>query len=176
MQNEPITIRRQTQQDAAALARILGDMDVLPNLLQMPYTSEEVWRARLAEPPKPGGNDISLVAERGGQVVGSAGLFTVSLQARRRHVAGLGIAVAHEAQAQGVGSALMQALCDYADRWAQILRIELTVFSDNAHAVALYQRFGFEHEGRHRGYALRDGVYTDVFSMARLHPAQPVIR
>jgi len=176
MQNAQIIIRRQTQQDAAALARILGDMDVLPNLMQLPYTSEEVWKARLAEPARPGSNDISLVAERGGQVVGSAGLFSPGLQVRRRHVSALGISVAREAQTQGVGSALMQALCDYADRWAQILRIELTVFADNTHAVALYQRFGFEHEGRHRGYALRDGIYTDVFSMARLHPAPPLIR
>jgi L-phenylalanine/L-methionine N-acetyltransferase len=176
MQSDPIIIRRQTQQDAAALARILGDMDVLHNLMQLPYTSEEVWKARLAEPAKPGSNDLSLVAERSGRVVGSAGLFSPGLQVRRRHVSTLGISVAREAQGQGVGTALMQSLCDYADRWAQILRIELTVFADNAHAVALYERFGFEHEGRHRGYALRDGVYVDVFSMARLHPAQPVIR
>ena len=70
----------------------------------------------------------------------------------------------------------MQALCDYADQWGQILRIELTVFSDNARAVALYKRFGFEHEGTHRGFALRAGAYADAFSMARLHPNPPSIR
>ena len=89
------------------------------------------------------------------------------------HVVSLGISVAAGAQGQGVGKALMAALCDYADRWAQVLRIELTVFADNAHAIALYRRFGFQQEGLHRAFALRDGRYADALSMARLHPAPP---
>ena len=67
----------------------------------------------------------------------------------------------------------MQALIDYADQWGHVLRIELTVFADNTRAIALYERFGFEHEGRQRGYALRHGVYSDVLAMARLHPNPP---
>ncbi len=77
-------------------------------------------------------------------------------------------------QSGGEGTALMQAACDYADRWPQLLRLELTVFVDNARAVALYRRFGFQEEGRHRAYALRDGACVDVLSMARLHPHPPV--
>jgi putative acetyltransferase len=94
-------------------------------------------------------------------------------QVRRRHAAVLGISVLPEAQGRGVGAALMQALCDYADGWAQILRIELTVFTDNERAVRLYERFGFRVEGTHRGYALRQGRYEDVYAMARLHPQPP---
>lgn len=172
----PLLIRSTTPDDAAAFARILGEPGVLLQTLQLPYPSEQKWKARLSEPPAPGSNDISLVAELGGQVVGSAGLFSPGPQVRRRHVAVLGISVATAAQGQGVGTALMQALCDYADRWGQVLRIELTVFADNARAIALYQRFGFETEGTHCGYALRDGVYADVLSMARLHPQPPTIR
>ena len=32
---------------------------------------------------------------------------------------------------------------------------------------------GFEIEGRHRGYAMRDGALVDVYAMARLHPSPP---
>ncbi|MGE4051090.1 MAG: GNAT family N-acetyltransferase, partial [Piscinibacter sp.] len=71
--------------------------------------------------------------------------------------------------------ALMAAMCDYADRWAGALRLELTVFTDNAPAIALYRKFGFEIEGTHRAYALRDGRYDDVYAMARLHPNPPVL-
>lgn len=67
----------------------------------------------------------------------------------------------------------MEALCDYADQWAQILRIELTVYADNERAIKLYRGMGFELEGRHRGYALRHGVFTDALCMARLHPQPP---
>jgi putative acetyltransferase len=69
----------------------------------------------------------------------------------------------------------MQALCDYADGWAQILRIELTVFADNQRAIALYESCGFRREGLHRGFALRHGRYEDVLTMARLHPSPPAL-
>ncbi len=49
-------------------------------------------------------------------------------------------------------------------------RVELTVFSDNEPALALYRKLGFEEEGLLRRYALRDGVFTDVYSMARFKP------
>ena len=176
----PITIRRATLADAAAFVRVNGDPEVLPNLLQVPYPSEEFWKQRLGEILAPGKQDLLLVAERiDGEgcphVVGNAGLMAAGAALRRRHVMNLGIAIAPEAQGQGVGSALMKALCDWADHWGQVLRIELTVFTDNARAMALYRRFGFVQEGLHRGYALRNGVYADTYSMARLHPAQPSI-
>ena len=50
---------------------------------------------------------------------------------------------------------------------------ELTVFVDNAPAIALYRKFGFEVEGTHRAYAMRGGHFVDVLAMARLHPSPP---
>lgn len=172
-----ITLRRATVDDAAAFARIMGDPAVYPNLMQLPYTNETIWRARLAELTAHGKPDLLLVAERvqHGQieVVGSAGLHPASTLPRLRHVAMIGISVAPEAQRQGVGSALMQAMCDYADRWMQVLRIELEVYADNAAAIALYRKFGFQPEATQRGYALRDGAYVDSLGMARPHPRPP---
>ena len=152
---------------------MMDEPSVYANLMQMPYASEEAHRARLVESQAPGKTDLSLVAEQAGSVVGSAGMHPVGAALRRRHAAMIGISVIAEAQGRGVGTALMQALCDYADRWMGILRIELTVYDDNARAIALYRKFGFEIEGRHRGYALRDGRYVDALTMARLHPAPP---
>jgi putative acetyltransferase len=171
-----ITIRRANPKDAAAYARIMGEADVYANLLQMPYADEESWRQRLTESCAPGKSDLGLVAELDGEVVGSAGLHPVGVAARRRHTMMLGISVAGHAQGKGVGTALMAALCDYADRWAGILRVELTVFEDNQRALALYRKFGFEVEGKHRAYAMRDGSYVDAMFMARLHPRQPLVR
>ena len=170
-----ITVRRACLADAAALARIMGDPAVFAGLMPLPFTSEEVWKARLAEVYAPGNPDLMLVAERGGAVVGSAGVHPVGAAIRRRHVLTFGISVAPEAQRQGVGSALMAAICDYADRWAGALRVELTVYADNAPAIALYRKFGFEPEGTHRAYALRDGEYVDALVMARLHPKPPAL-
>jgi putative acetyltransferase len=172
----PITLRRARPSDAAAYCRIMGHPEVLANLMQLPFPSEEIWEQRLSDLLAPGKTDLALVAERDGEVVGSAGLHPAGTALRRRHVAMLGISVASEHQGSGVGTALMQALCDYADGWGQVLRIELTVYSDNERAIALYRRFGFEPEGTHRGYALRNGVYEDVLAMARWHPNPPARR
>jgi len=170
-----IVVRRATPRDAAAFARVMGDPGVYPGLMQMPHTSTELWERRLADCADPSRPDLLLVAELDGEVVGNAGLHPVGPQARRRHVMMLGIAVAPAAQRRGVGSALLGALCDYADRWAGVLRLELEVYTDNAPAIALYRKFGFVVEGTHRAYALRDGVYVDSHAMARLHPRPPAL-
>jgi putative acetyltransferase len=171
-----ITIRRATPKDAASYARIMGEAEVFANLLQMPYADEEAWRARLTESCAPGKSDLGLVAEIDGVVVGTAGLHPVGPAQRRRHAMVLGISIGKDAQGKGVGSALMTALVDYADRWAGVLRIELCVYPDNKRAIALYRKFGFEVEGTHRAYAMRDGRYADTLTMARLHPDQPRVR
>ena len=173
-----LSIRRAQPGDAAAFARVMGHREVLANLMQMPYPGLAQWQARLTESAAPDKPDLLLVAELPDahgdlQVVATAGLHPSGPALRRRHVMTLGISVAPEAQGQGVGHALMAAMCDWADRWGQVLRLELTVFVDNPRAIALYQRHGFRQEGRHVGYALRDGAFVDVFSMARMHPSPP---
>ena len=170
-----ISVRRAQPADAPAYARIMGDPGVYPGLLQMPHPNEEALRSWLIASNAPDKTDLLLAAEIDGQVVGTAGMHPASPRLRRRHAWHLGISVAPGFQGQGVGSALMAAMCDYADRWIGALRLELSVFVDNERAIALYRRFGFETEGRMRAYALRDGVYVDTFAMARLHPAPPRI-
>ena len=170
-----ITVRRASIKDAAAYARMMGDPAVYAGLMQLPYTDEEIWRTRLAESAAPGKTDLPLAAEINGEVVGSAGLHPVGPALRRRHALTLGISVMREAQCKGVGSALMAAMCDYADRWVGALRIELTVYCDNAAAIHLYRKFGFEIEGTFKGYAMRNGDYVDAHSMARFHPKPPRI-
>jgi putative acetyltransferase len=171
-----LILRRARPSDAAAMAEQLAEPDIFPGLLQVPHANVELWQHRLNTPPVAGSPDLLLLAERDGKVLGSAGLHPVGTQLRRRHAMMLGISVSAAAQGQGVGNALMTALLDYADNWAQVLRVELTVFHDNERAVRLYERHGFVHEGRMKAYAMRNGEYVDVLAMARLHPKQPVVR
>jgi putative acetyltransferase len=173
-----LTIRRARPADAAAITAQFAEPDVYGSTLQMPHPSEELWLQRLTanNPAPPGSAELVLAAVVDGQPVGLAGLHPEGSSARRRHAMSLGITVAGAHQGQGVGNALMATLLDYADNWAQVLRVELTVFHDNARAIRLYERHGFVHEGRLRAYALRAGVYVDALAMARLHPRQPMVK
>ena len=166
-----VTVRRTRVSDAAAFARMMGHPEVFPNLLQMPHASEEQWKAKLIESTAAGSPHMQLVAEVDGEVVGSAGLHPNGPSPRKRHSMLLGICVDAAWQGRGVGTLLMRSLCDYADNWLGLLRIELDVYADNRRAQALYERFGFVREGVRRCEALRDGVYVDGWLMARLNPS-----
>jgi L-phenylalanine/L-methionine N-acetyltransferase len=48
-------------------------------------------------------------------------------------------------------------------------RVQLTVFADNDPAIRLYQRFGFEIEGRHRDFVRRGEGFIDAFTMAKVY-------
>jgi putative acetyltransferase len=172
-----LTLRRVKPADAAAIAEQFADPEVFGGTLQLPYPSVELWTQRFANqnPPAAGSNELVLAAVLDDKPVGLAGLHPFG-NVRRRHAMELGITVAKARQGQGVGQALMTALLDYADNWAQVLRIELTVYHDNQRAIRLYERHGFAPEGRLKAYALRNGEYVDVVTMARLHPRQPLVQ
>ena len=104
---------------------------------------------------------MALVAAVAGEVVGNLGL-TRFTRPRRAHVGEIGMGVRDDWQGKGVGSALLVAALDLADNWLGLRRIELHVHADNDRAIALYRKFGFEVEGTHRAYAIRDGVYVEL--------------
>lgn len=160
-----ISIRRTEPGDYEAVQRIFQQPRAVWGTLQVPLPSVEVWRKRLAEPP-PG--MIGLVACVEDEVVGQLGLHMFVDHPRRRHAARLGMAVRDDWQGKGVGTALMQAAVDLADKWLNIERLELDVYTDNEPAVKLYKKFGFVVEGTASRYAFRDGEYVDSFFMARL--------
>jgi putative acetyltransferase len=62
----------------------------------------------------------------------------------------------------------MDAAADLADNWLGLRRLELKVYADNARAIALHRKFGFEVEGTHRAYSIGGGAYVDSLSMARI--------
>ena len=81
------------------------------------------------------------------------------------------MSVHDEWQGKGIGKSLMDAGLDLADNWLNLTRLELEVYTDNEPAIRLYERFGFEREGRLRQHAFRDGRYVDSYMMARLRPS-----
>jgi L-phenylalanine/L-methionine N-acetyltransferase len=174
-QKQTIQIRAAEPSDAAAMSALIGSVGVFEGTLQMPMMAVA---SRLERYSKMDGNNLQLLAvapsASGEQIVGVVGLFQSHPSLRRAHARGLALTVAAGWQGQGIGHQLMQAAIDWADAWAHVLRIELTVFADNARAIALYERHGFVREGLMQAYALRAGAYVDALAMARLHPKPAV--
>jgi putative acetyltransferase len=81
-------------------------------------------------------------------------------------VAGLGISVHREWRSRGIGKQLMSAALEWARKNTVVRRLELNVFERNTVAIHLYQSFGFQIEGRHRGTHLKSGEFIDSLSMA----------
>jgi putative acetyltransferase len=165
MSTTQFTIRRAEPSDADAMHRIYSAPGVIRGTLQLPYPSVENWRKRLAEPPD---GTFNLLACAGEEVIGQLGLHTFPHHPRRRHVGQIGMAVRDDWQGKGAGTALMQAMIDLADKWLNLTRIELDVYTDNEPAIHLYKKFGFVIEGTYTHFAFRDGEFVDVYAMARL--------
>jgi putative acetyltransferase len=158
-----ILIRALEPADLPDLTEAWNQPKAYAGTLQLPYVSLEARQRRHAASDPA---STSLVALIEGKVIGM--IFLSRFENRRSHAGAIGMAV-HDAYAgRGAGSALMAAIVDLADNWLQLKRLELGVYADNARAIALYERFGFEREGLSRAYAWRDGAYVDSLAMARL--------
>ena len=161
-----VVIRPATEDDAEGFARVFADRSAALGTLQHPYTTAELWRTRLTA-SGPGNRQAMFVALVNGRMVGNAGVHPVSDNPRLRHVCGIGISIMTRYQGLGIGRMLMNMTLDFAERWANYSRIELTVHADNARAIKLYESLGFLHEGRHRDFSFREGGYVDALFMAR---------
>ena len=84
-----------------------------------------------------------------------------------QHAGVLGMGITREFRGQGLGRRLILAALKRA-READIERVELTVYASNRRAIRLYKSVGFVREGIRRKGRKLDGVYEDVWMMARL--------
>src|SRR5882672_4799905 len=117
-----IEIRRVEPGDYKAVQQVHAQPNALRGTLQLPFPSEESWKERIA---KFGANDYALVACVEGEIVGMLSLMATTPSPRRKHVGWLGMAVHDKWQSKGVGTALMKAAIDLADKWLDLSRLNL---------------------------------------------------
>jgi ribosomal protein S18 acetylase RimI-like enzyme len=84
-----------------------------------------------------------------------------------RHGGVLGIGLLGEYRGRGLGEKLMLMTLEAAHTFG-LTRVELSVRHDNARALRLYRKVGFEIEGQKRRAVLVDGVYHDLIFMGLL--------
>jgi RimJ/RimL family protein N-acetyltransferase len=64
---------------------------------------------------------------------------------------------------QGYGAQALRLALDFAFRELNLHRVQLTVFSYNTAALALYEKLGFQREGAYREFLHRDGRRYDMY-------------
>ncbi|MCA1024857.1 GNAT family N-acetyltransferase [Cytobacillus kochii] len=105
-------------------------------------------------------------AEDGERLIGYTLVIKETVR-RKKHCASIVVGVHKDYRGMGVGGQLLQAVLAWANQEA-IMRIELTVVSENEAALALYKKIGFEVEGVKRRSLLMDGEYYDEYYMGKL--------
>ena len=79
-------------------------------------------------------------------------------------VSGVSIAIGEEEHwGKGYGYEVMQLVLRFAFDELNLHRVQLTVFSYNKRAIALYEKLGFQREGVHREHLQRDGKRYDMY-------------
>ena len=150
-----ITIREALAEDASQLIEYMKTVGAETENLSfggegLPVSIEE---AVLQEK-----TSVHLAAFKDGEIIGDGSL--TGLPRRMSHRAELGLSVKKAYWNQGVGSALMRRLIQYAEENG-IELLSLEVRSDNIRAVRLYESFGFQRIGTSPAYFKIDGRYAD---------------
>ncbi len=161
----PLSIRRARVEDAPVLCAAEQETARVPGrLVSLPQELDEAAFARKIADLSAAGS--YLVAERGGTIVGHALLEPAGPQAALAHVRTTTIVVHPPYVGQGVGTALMQALLEWARANSQVERVELRVRATNTVAIHLYKKCGFAEESRFRNrIRFPDGSCIDDIGM-----------
>jgi RimJ/RimL family protein N-acetyltransferase len=108
---------------------------------------------------------IILLAEAAGTILGNVS-FQNGPYRRIAHRGTFGITVVRQWRGIGVGTALLRALLEWAEKNPLIEKVGLEVFSVNDRAIRLYRKLGFVEEGRRtKEIKLGPGKYVDAVVM-----------
>ena len=151
-------LRNGTEEDGAAVLDIFilahAQTD---NLLTYPdeckMTAEQ--EAAFLKAKTESDNEIEILAEIDGRIVGNAGIDSLGSKEKLRHRAEFGISVDREFWGLGIGRALTRSCIECAKK-AGYAQLELDVVAENTNAIALYESEGFVEYGRNpRGFRSR---------------------
>ena len=110
-------------------------------------------------------DELELLAELDGRVVGLAGIERVGGKDKVKHRASFGISISQECWGLGIGRALTEACIDAA-REAGFFQLELEAAAENRRAIALYESVGFVEYGRNpKGFRSRYTGWQELVLM-----------
>lgn len=162
-------IRKWRPSDAAELAKVLSDKEILDNLrdgLPYPYTEQDgaaFISAMLAADER---ETFAFAVTVQDKAVGSIGVFRQGNVHRR--TAELGYYIAKEYRGKGMMTEAVRQVCTYVFDNSDILRIYAEPFSYNAASCRVLEKAGFQYEGTRRCNAVKNGRILNMKMYARL--------
>ena len=162
------TLRNGTAEDGQALLDIFNLTHAQTDYL-LTYPEESTHTAQqeadYLEQKTESADEIELLAELGGEVVGTAGIGCVARKEKTRHRAEFGISVDKAHWGLGIGRALTEACIECA-RNAGYVQLELEAVAENKNALALYKSVGFSEYGRNpKGFRSRMSGWQELVLM-----------
>ena len=110
-------------------------------------------------------DEIEILAEINGKVVGTAGISKIGKHAKVKHRAEFGIGIDQKYWGLGIGKALTAACIECA-RKAGYSQLELECVAENQNALNLYRRLGFIEFGRNpMGFNSRNKGFQELLLM-----------
>ncbi len=166
------TVRLARPSDARGYITLIKNVLREQPRVDTPYAPDEFdppverIRDRIAEVAR-SDNSLFLIAEAERKIIGALTCGGGTLKADH-HMTALGVYVAKDWRDQGVGGALMARCVDWARSSRAVERVELEVYANNARAIHLYEKYGFEREGCKRRLYYQEGKPIDMLIMALL--------
>ena len=151
-------IRNGTAEDGEALLELFIAVHAQTDYL-LTYPDEHSYTAAqeadFLQKKTDSADEIELMAELDGKLVGSAGISCVGRKVKIKHRAEFGISVDKAYWGLGIGRALTEACIKCAEN-AGYVQLELESVAENKSAIALYRSVGFREYGRNpKGFRSR---------------------
>ncbi len=112
-------------------------------------------------------SSVMYVAKRANEIVGNASFSSMNRE-RLKHRGEMAVSVKRAEWNKGIGSMLIDYIIDFAKNIAHTEIISLEVRSDNARAIKLYEKYGFEKIGSFRGFFKINDEYVE-FDLMNLY-------
>ena len=169
----PCSLRRLVPGDAVSVAEFANNPKVsrfMRNRFPYPYhlgDAQQFIEFAIEE----GRADLHVAIDVGGRAIGVAGLIPGDAGEVHEHAAEIGYWIGEPFWGQGIASAAVRGLTEYAFAHTGLLRIYATVYEGNTASCRVLEKAGYTKEGVLRSHVEKAGEILDAHLYARISPS-----
>jgi RimJ/RimL family protein N-acetyltransferase len=162
--NEHIRLSEFRPSDKPALIEHLRDKEIYDHTLRIPYLYTEAdadeWLAVVAKITQQQGRAVNwAIRNAEDSLIGGCGFD--GFQLGKSHLAEIGYWLAKPYWGQGIMTAVVRRVCQYAFEDFGLVKITAHVFATNPASARVLEKCGFEQEGYLKKHYLKDGQLLD---------------